>query len=39
MNADLMISNDVKYIGVNDREVDLLRGNILFQTVWLTILM
>lgn len=26
MNADLTISNDVKYIGVNDRDVDLFEG-------------
>lgn len=31
------ITKDIKYIGVNDHEVDLLRGSTACRTVWLII--
>ena len=33
----MQITNDIKYIGVNDHDIDLFEGQYIVETVWHTI--
>ena len=35
----MKVTDEIIYVGVNDHDIDLLRGSILFRLEWLIILM